>query len=408
VCREFNVAGKSALIKALRGSRAIYDHQLRLPPKSGSLSDLKAVLCDGGFGRVIIDVRILLHPLFRSTNLDEEILEVLQINAREHSGVPISWPDVESTVAFNSARIRHQCQQQEEWYRGIFSPTGMAQLQAVFQAMPKTIRKVSFEQLDYWRGNTEALQKHFLHQEFESYAHPMTATFMTRVLTEVFAKDVECTLVDLPRFDGFPDPMLLTGSGSEDSSFNKVKSFDARGFRFPTSTLGENGSVIDLWAARQLGNFLSCAQTLEYLTFHLDPPHPSTRHDAVWLNGIFASTHFPCLLCLSTSFAEFDVGLLMTFLTNHKTTLKAFQFAQFRLDSPDDLLSLVRHLRSMDWFSLEPLGLTADLEEVSTILDELQTLIEVDHGYGHGSISDIDNTDLDYGYIRTLDCTSSR
>ena len=400
------------LTKALRVGWENDDRVLRLPPRSGSLSDLKAVLCDGGFASVITDVKILFHPIYQNEHLEDYILEVLQSKSRD-GPTDRRFPraDVLSTLSFNAARIRHQCQQQEEWYREVYSPTGMEQLRAIFRAIASVEirydneehRSVHFEQLDYRWGNTTELQAHGMREEFESCPHPMIGNFMLQVLTDVHADYVHFNEMELPRFEGFPEPVTLADSTIGSLPFGTVSDIESINLRFPALASGASGNIINFWAARQLASFLSCAGNIGYLTLELDDPHRPSPQDTIWLNTIFAHTKFSDLTFLSLSYAHFDVEHLMTFLTNHQEILDVLQLHRFRAGTPNDLLVLVRHIRSLRRFAEAEVTMEADAQELSVVIGELRALIEDQEHRGHGVIENHENTKHDrylFWYLR--------
>jgi len=413
VCKEFDVAGKTMLIKALRDGSE-HHRVVRLPPRSGSLSDLKAVLCDGGFASVITDIRILFHPIYQNEHLEEHILEVLQSksqNGRTDRRFP--WADILSTLSFNIARIRHQCQQQEQWYHEVYSPTGMEQLRAVSRAIESVEyrqdhdenRTVHFEQLDYWWGHTAELQAYGLGRKFESCPHPMTGNFMLRVLTDLRPNCVEFNELELPRFEGLPEPASLIGSTIGSLPLDSLTDFTCSGLRFPASASGASGNIINFWAARQLTRFLSCAPNIGWLTLDLDTPNLRSLQDKIWLNSIFAHTTFPNLTFLRLSYAQFDVEHLMTFLTRHQEHLDVLQLQCFRAGTPNDLLVLVRHIRSMSCFASAKVTLEADLQELSVVINELRALIEDrEPQYSRGVIENHENEERDYGLFWYFYC----
>ena len=381
VCRDWNIAGKIALIKALSESNT----ELRLPPRSGSLSDLRAVICDGGFGTVIGGVKILLHPVFQSEDLEQDIRGVFQRAARcERRRFP--WSDIEATVSFNSARIRHQCQQQEEWYRDAYSPAGMTQLLDIFQAISPMQthteyaehRVVYFEQFRYWWGKYEFINK------FVTCPHPMTGNFMLRVLTELCPGHADFTQIDLPSFEVFPD-LVASGSAAGSLSLESLNCFDFEELRFPALTPGVNGHTVDYWTARRLGSFLSCARNLQSLSLDLDAPDQCTLQDKVWLNNIFTDLSLPELCFLHIAWAAFDVEHLVTFLTKHN--LDVLQLQNVRAGTPNDLLLLVRHMLSLNCFRSAEVTLNSELEHLAGILNELRTLVENREHDGHNSIT---------------------
>ena len=394
------MAGKSALFKGLERSSHALDHMLQFPPKHGSLSDLKAVLCDGGFGCLIRDVKFNLHPLFRGKDLEKDIRAVLRRKSRS-ADRKILRADIEATVSFNTARIRHQCQQQEEWYGEVFSGEGMQTLRAIFRALPTKIRRVWFYQLGYWKGNTQELRDHGLQREFPTCAHPMFATFISRVLKDVHPEDLSIG-ADLPCFDGTADLVLLDDSEMEQSVFNTIESFDLCHCKFPKPTSGEGGGIIDSWAARQLASFLSCAQRLEFLVLKLDGPDQQILQDKVWLNGIFMHAKFPALMSLRVSQAEFDMIHFITFLaSSHK--LEGFELTRVRPGTPEDLVTLVRHFQTPNLYEDPRIWLEADLEELDdAIIDELESLMDDWEPHDRDFIEHSANDDQSRGIVQTL------
>jgi len=404
--------GKTMLIKALRDGSE-HHRVVRLPPRSGSLSNLKAVLCDGGFASVITDIKILFHPIYRYEHLEEYILEVLQSKSSE-GPTDRRFPraDILSTLSFNSARIRHQCQQQEQKYRDIYSPTGMEQLRAVFGAIESVElrydleenRTVHFEQLDYWWGNTTELQSHRLRQKFESCPHPMIGNFMLRVLTDLRPNYVHFNQMDFPRFEGFPELVSLAGSTMGSLPLDSLTDLESSGLRFPALTSGASGNVVNVWAARQLATFLSCAPNIGFLILDLDAPNLRTLQDKIWLNSIFTHTIFSGIAFLSLSRAQFDVEHLMTFLSSHQRCLDVLELYRFRAGTPNDLLVLVRHVRSLSHFEEAEITLQADMQELSGVIDDLRALIEDREDKERGVIENHENKERDRGLFWYLRC----
>lgn len=410
------------LIKALREGEQHKDSRtLRLPPRSGSLSDLKAIVCDGGFGCILKDVRIQLHSHFRSENLDADIREVLQEHARAASE-SISEGDFESMVTFNCARIRHQCAQQEDWYRDVLSPVGMAQLRAILQAVPIGDQEVDFWQCDYFSdveeddGNTRLLDHTGLQRELQSCAHPMTGEYMKQILTGLTPDIIECNIV-LPHLYERPDPILPAGSNHGTLSLQKVREIHSFDLKFPSLTLGDNGHIINSRSARQLGNSLSCAQNLRLLQLHCDENYlvqedsapdgedekPQWRlENKVWLNGILMHAKFPNLQELEISSAEFDVQNITTFLTDHESKLKWVRLERFRLGAPNDLLTLVERVRSLSGLAGMAMELEADKEELAMVADELTTVIE--NGSEPGRVVNWINNEHNPGVVHSLCC----
>jgi len=412
------------LIKALREGDLAHSRLLRLPPRSGSLPDLKAIVCDGGFGCIIRDVEIKLHSHFRIETLDASIREVL----REHvcaANESIAEGDFDSMVSFNSARIRHQCAQQEDWYRDVLSVGGVAQLRAILQAIPIGHRhqKVECCQDNYFdvdedEGNTRLLDYIGLQRKLQSHAHPMAGDYMKQILTSLAPEILECNIV-LPRLDECPDPILPAGSNQGTLSLQKVREIASDHLKFPALMSGENGHIINARAARQLGKFLSCAQNLQILQLHCDVYHLvqqdcySDDEDAtesprwhlenrVWLNGILMHAKFPSLQELEISGAEFDVEHITAFLTDHETTLNWVYLDRFRLGAPNDLLPLVERLRSLSGLTGMAMTLKANLEELAMVADELTTVVE--NGSEPDRVINHVNNQHNRGAVRSLRC----
>jgi len=369
-------------------------------------------MCDGGFGSVVRDVKILLHPVFRVDNLDEAIREVLQRAARRmRYGFPRR--DIEATVPFNSARIRQQCQQQEDWYRDVYSPAGMEQLRDVFQVMLDHTgyaerQTLHFEQLDYWYGDVPELRECCLSGLLPSFPHPMSSKFIQRILKEFRPDQVEVRCIDFPRIEGLLDSASLPGSAAEESGLEYVGLFRFFGVRFPAPTAGADGAIIDCRAARQLGDFLSCGEYLQILIIDLDAPDPWTFQDKVWLNGILAHAILPLLTRLHVSYAQFDLEHLVTFLDNHQTCLLNLELENVRLRTPANLLELVRHMLPLSCFRKAEVTLKTDMQELSGIINELRTLIEDREHDGHNTIAHCENEDEGRGVIGWLRCGPPR
>lgn len=324
-------------------------------------------------------------PVFRSDDLDKDIREVLKTAARcVRRRYP--WSDIEATVSNNSARIRHQYQQQEEWYRDVYSPTGRTQLLEIFRAIAPLqtrmeyahCRTVRFEQLRYWWGKYEFRTK------FETCPHPMTGNFMLQVLTELCPDDVEFSQIDLPRFEVLPD-LASSGSAVENLSLESLTYLDLDELRFPALTPGANRHTIDYRAAERLGNFLCCARNLQSLSLDLDAPDQRTLQDKVWLNSIFIDLVLPELSFLHVSWAAFDVQHLVTFLTKHN--LGVLELRNIRAGTQNDWLVLVRQMLSLNCFQRAEVTLENDLRYISGIYIELRTLVENRQHDGQNSIA---------------------
>jgi len=286
----------------------------------------------------------------------------------------------------------------------------MEQLRAVFAAIKSVElqydndehRTVHFEQLDYWWGNTEELRTHGLHRKFKSCSHPILGNFMLRAMTDLSPDQVVFNDIDLPRFEGLPDPVSLAGSSMERLPMNLLNDFDSSNLRFPASTSGASGNIVNFWAARQFASFLSCAPNIVWLTLDLDAPG-RIMQDKVWLNSIFALTIFPHLSFLRVSWAQFDVEHLMNFLASHKC-LETIQLGCFRVGTPDDLLSLIRLILLPSRRKEAQVTLKADLQELSPIMNELRALIEDRKHSGRGHIENHDNTARSHGLFWWLSC----
>lgn len=284
----------------------------------------------------------------------------------------------------------------------------MEQLRAVFRAIESVQmlheedehRSVHFEQLDYWCGSTTELQAHGMRQEFESCPHPMIGNFMLRVLTDVRPDYVHFNDMELPRFEGFPEPVSLAGPTIGSSPLGSLSDIESSNLRFPALASGASGNIINSWAARQLTSFLSCAVNIGWLTLDLQ-----TTQDKIWLNSIFAHTTFSALTFLNVSHAQFDVEQLMTFLSNHQS-LYMLQLHRFRIGTPNDLLVLVRHIRSLNCFAKGKAKVTldTDLQELSMVINELRALIEDTEHNMRGVIENHENKERDRGLFWWLDC----